>query len=96
MWETAGDQARAAGAWERAAVAAAAATGSSVTVEPVVDFARAVGVLSSPFVEAIAAGAAVTAFAGLGAGAPASGFFGGAGLNESRIFSAATQSWARI
>ena len=77
-------------------VAAATATGSAVTVEPVTDFARATGVLSSPFVEAITAEPAVTALAGLGAGAPASGFFGGAGLNESRIFSAATQSWARI
>src|ERR1039457_1757910 len=77
-------------------VAAAAATGSAVTVEPVADFARATGVLSSPFVEAITAEPDVIALTGLGAGAPASGFFGGAGLNESRIFSAATQSWARI
>ena len=34
--------------------------------------------------------------AGLAAGAPASSSFGGAGLKESRIFSAATQSWAQI
>src|SRR5437868_6272613 len=88
------------GSWAFAAGAAdaavTAATGAAVTVEPVTDFARATGVLSSPFVEAITAERAVTAFAGLDAGAPPSGFFAGTGLNESRIFSAAAQSWARI
>jgi hypothetical protein len=81
-----------------AAVVAAAvnATGSAVAEEPVADFARATGVLSSPFVEAITAAPAVAALAGLAAGAPASGFFAGAGFNESRIFSAATQSCARM
>src|SRR5438477_12396570 len=91
---TVGSSAFAAGAASTAVVAVA--TGEAVTVEPVTDFARATGVLSSPFVEAITAEPAVTAFAGLGAGAPASGFFGGVGLNESRIFSAATASWARL
>jgi hypothetical protein len=42
------------------------------------------------------ADSAVAAFAELAAGAPASAFFGGAGLNESRIFYAARQSCARI
>ena len=90
----AGSGAFAAGAAD--AAAAAAATGAAVTVEPVTDFARATGVLSSPFVEAITAEPAITAFAGFGAGALASGFFGRAGLNESRIFSAATHSWERM
>ena len=51
---------------------AAAETGAAVAVEPVADFARATGVLSSPLVEAITAAPAVATFAGLGAGAPAS------------------------
>jgi hypothetical protein len=70
---------------------AAATTGAAVTLEPVTDFARATGVLKSPFVEAITAAPAVALFAGLDAGAPVV-FFGGAGLNESRIFSAAAAS----
>src|ERR1700731_1875658 len=73
-------------------VVAAAATGAAVGAEPVADFARATGVLTPPFVEAITAAPAVTALLALGAGAPASGFFGGAGLKESRIFSAAMAS----
>src|SRR3989440_4836721 len=75
---------------------AAATTGAAISAEPVADFARATGVLSSPFVEAITAPPAVADFAALAAGAPASGFFGGAGLKESRIFSAATASWERM
>ena len=85
-----GSAAFAAGAAE--ALVAAVATGAAVIAEPVTDFARATGVLNSPFVEAITAARAVVVFAALGAGAPASGFFGGAGLNESRIFSAAAAS----
>ena len=73
-------------------VVAAAATGAAVTAEPVTDFARATGVLRFPFVEAMAAAPAVTDLLALAAGAPASDFFGGAGLKESRIFSAATAS----
>ena len=73
-----------------AAVAADVLIGSAVMVEPTVDFARAVGVLRSPAVEDIGVEPAVTDFAGLGAGAPASVFLGGTGLNESRNFSAAT------
>ena len=57
---------------------------------PVAAVARAVGVLRSPAVEDIGVEPAVTDFAGLGAGAPASVFLGGTGLNESRNFSAAT------
>ena len=78
-----------------AAVSAAAAsvTGAAVIVDPTAVFARAVGVLSSAAVEAIGAEPAVTALAaGLGAGAPASVFVGAVGLNESRIFTAATAS----
>ena len=74
------------------AVVATAATGAAVTADPVTDFARATGVLNSPFVDAITAAPAVAVFVALGAGAPASVFFGGAGLNESRIFSAAAAS----
>src|SRR5207244_2881573 len=76
-------------------VVAAAATGAAVIAEPVTDFARATGVLNSPFVEAITAAPAVAAFDALGDGVAAAVFFGGAGLNESRIFSAATASCAR-
>ncbi|PYJ87762.1 MAG: hypothetical protein DME70_05935 [Verrucomicrobia bacterium] len=75
---------------------AAAVTGAAISGEPVTDFARATGVLSSPLVEAITGAPAVAVFAALAAGAPASGFFGGAGLNESRIFSAAAASCERI
>jgi hypothetical protein len=70
-------------------IVAAATTGAAVTVDPVADFARATGVLNSPLVEAMTAEPAVTVFEAPGAGAPASGFFNGAGLKESRIFSAA-------
>lgn len=89
-----GSAAFAAGAAEE--VVAAAATGAAVTAEPVTDFARATGVLNSPLVEAITAAPAVAAFDALAAGAPASGFFGAAGLNESRIFSAAAASCVRM
>ncbi len=65
-------------------------------VDPTTLFARAVGVLKSAAVEAIGADPAVTVFAGLGAGAPASALVGGAGLNESRIFVAAATSCARM
>ena len=78
------------------AVVAAAITGAAVAADPVTDFARATGVSTPLFVEAIAAAGAVTVFVALGAGAPASGFLGGAGLNESRIFPAAPASCARI
>lgn len=71
-------------------------TGAAVIVDPTAVFARAVGVLRSAAVDAIGVEPAVTAFAPLGAGAPASIFTGGAGLNESRIFVAATTSCARI
>jgi hypothetical protein len=95
----------AAGAAE--AVVAAAVTGAAVTAEPVADFARATGVLNSPLVEAITGAPAVAVFDALAAGAPASGFFGGAGsprdesvrsadLNESRIFSAAAANCVRM
>ena len=67
-------------------------TGAAISAEPVADFARATGVLSSPFVEAMTAAGAVAVFEGLDAGAPPAAFLGGAGLNESRIFSAATAS----
>src|ERR1051326_2393859 len=76
--------------------AATAATGAAVRTDPVVDFARATGVLSSPFVEAITGPGAVVDFAALEAGAPASGFLGGVGLKESRIFFAAPGSWERM
>ena len=66
-----------------------AATGAAVTSEPTAVFARATGVVTSGAVEAIAAEAAGAAFATDAAGGAASGFFGGAGFNESRIFSAA-------
>src|SRR6266436_4253565 len=69
---------------------------SAMIVDPTTLFARAVGVLKSAAVEAIGADPAVTAFAGLGAGAPASALVGGAGLNESRIFVAAATSCARM
>ena len=62
---------------------------SAIMVDPTTVFARAVGVLSSRAVEAIGVEPVVTALAALGAGAPASVFLGGAGLNESRIFCAA-------
>ena len=52
--------------------------------------------LSSPFVEAITAAGAAAVFEALGAGAAAAGFFGGAGLKESRIFSAATANCERM
>src|SRR4029077_9728970 len=68
----------------------------AVMVDPTTLFARAVGVLNSPEVEAIGVDCAVTVFAALGAGAPASVFSGGEGLNESRIFSAAATSCARM
>lgn len=72
-------------------------TGAAVNVEPLADFGRAVGVLSSPFVAAITPDVVTAAFAAAaGAGAPGSAFFGGAGLNESRIFSAATHNCDRI
>ena len=58
-------------------------------VDPTTLFARAAGVLTWLAVEAIGVEPAVTAFAALGAGAPASAFFGGVGLNESCIFTAA-------
>src|SRR5205823_12596693 len=77
-------------------VVAPAATGAAVIAEPVTDFARATGVLNSPFVEAITAAPAVAAFDALGDVVAAAVFFGGAGLNESRIFSAATASCARM
>lgn len=66
-----------------------AAIVSAVIVDPTTDLARAVGVLRWAAVEAIGVDPAVTALAALGAGAPASVFWGGAGLNESRIFCAA-------
>ena len=75
---------------------AAATTDAAISGEPVADFARAAGVLSSPLVEAITGPATVAVFAGLAAGAPESGFFGGAGLKESRIFSAAAASCERM
>jgi hypothetical protein len=65
-------------------------------VDPTTVLARAVGVLMSPTVEAIGVEPLVTVLTGLGAGAPASVFFGGAGLNESRIFSAAMTTCSRI
>src|SRR5436190_20476298 len=71
-------------------------TGAAVGSDPVADFARAAGVLSSPFVETITGAGAVAVFAALAAGARATGFFGGAGLKESRIFSAATASCERM
>src|SRR3954471_24660597 len=74
---------------------AATTTGAAIGSEPVADFARATGVLSSPFVEAITGPGAVATFTALAAGAAASGFFG-AGLNESRLFSAATTSCDRM
>src|SRR5437016_378796 len=73
-----------------------AAIVSAVIVDPTTLFARAVGVLKSAAVEAIGADPAVITFSALGAGAPASGFVGGVGLNESRIFAAAATSWARM
>ncbi len=73
-----------------------AVTGAAIAAEPVADFGRAVGVLISPLVEAIAAEGAVTVLVGLEAGGVASGFPGGAGLNESRIFSAAMHNCDRI
>ena len=80
-----------------AAAAAASVTGAAVIVDPTTVFARAVGVLSSAAVEAIGVEPAVTALAaGLGAGAPASVFAGDIGLNESRIFTAAAASCARM
>ena len=69
---------------------------SAMIVDPTTLFARAVGVLKSAAVEAIGADPAVTVFAGLGAGAPASALVGGTGLNESRIFVAAATSCARM
>src|SRR5437879_4901570 len=69
---------------------------SAIIVDPTTLFARAVGVLKSAAVEAIGADPAVTAFAGLGAGAPASALVGGAGFNESRIFVTAATSCARM
>lgn len=71
-------------------------TGSAVGAEPVADFARAAGVSTPVLVEAIAAEGAETVFEALGAGAPPSAFFGGAGLNESRIFCAAAASCERM
>jgi hypothetical protein len=62
---------------------------AAVMVDPTTVLARAAGVLRSVLVVAIGVEPAVTAFAALGAGAPASVFAGGFGLNESRIFSAA-------
>src|SRR5437588_2003780 len=76
--------------------AAGAPIVAAVIVDPTTLFARAVGVLRSAAVDAIGAVPAVTAFAALDAGAPASGFAGGAGLNESRILVAAATSCARI
>src|SRR5438067_6791676 len=73
-----------------------AAIVSAVIVDPTTLFARAVGVLKSAAVEAIGVEPAVTTFSALGAGAPASDFIGGAGLNESRILVAAARSWARM
>ena len=69
---------------------------SAVIVDPTTLFARAVGVLTSAAVDAIGADPAVTTFATLDAGAPASGLVGGAGLNESRNLVAAATSCARI
>ena len=77
-------------------VAAAVVSGSAVTVEPTAVFARAVGVLKFPFVETIAGAPTAIVFARLGAAPPASVSFGGVGRNESRIFSAAAASCARI
>src|SRR5437879_5283335 len=73
-----------------------AAIVSAVIVDPTTLFARAVGVLTSAAVDAIGVDPAVTTFSTLGAGAPASGFIGGAGLNESRILLAAATSCARM
>src|SRR3954470_14973355 len=78
---------------------AATTTGAAIGSEPVADLARATGVVSSPLVDAITGAPAVATFVALAAGAPASGFFaaaGGAGLKESRIFSAAATSCERI
>lgn len=80
-----------------AAAAAASTTGAAVIVDPTTVLARAVGVLSSAAVEAIGVEPDVTAFAtGLEDGAPVSVFAGGAGLNESRILTAAAASCARM
>ena len=65
-------------------------TVAAVIVDPTTVLARAAGVLKSALVEAIGVDPAVTALAALGAGAPASVFADGAGLNESRILVAAT------
>src|ERR1043166_3816581 len=84
-----------------------AGTVCAMMVDPTTLFARAVGVLNSPEVDAIGVDSAVTVFAALGAGAPASLFSGSEGsprdesirsadLNESRIFSAAATSCARM
>ena len=62
---------------------------SAIMAEPTTVLARAVGVLITRAVEAIGVDPVVTAFAALGAGAPASLFWGGTGLSESRIFCAA-------
>ena len=70
--------------------------GAAVIVDPTTVLARAVGVLNSPAVEAIGVEPLVTDLVVLGAGALASVFFGGTGLNESRIFTAAVTSCARI
>jgi hypothetical protein len=78
------------------AAVAASVTGAAMGVEPVTDLARAAGVLTPARVDAMAAAPDVAVFAALGAGAPAVGFFGAAGLNESRIFSAAAASCARM
>ena len=79
-----------------AAAAVAGLIGAAVMTDPTTVFARAVGVLSLPTVDAIGVEPSVTTLAALGAGTPTSVFFGGTGLNESRIFSAAAQSCERM
>ena len=73
-----------------------AAIVSAMIVDPTTLLARAVGVLKFAAVDAIGVDAAVTTFSALGAGAPASDFVGGVGVNESRIFAAAATSCARM
>ena len=79
-----------------AAAAVAGLIGAAMIVDPATVLARAVGVLNPPTVEAIGVDPLVTALVALGAGAPASVFFGGTGLKEARIFSAAATSCARM
>ena len=65
-------------------------------VDPTAVFARAVGVLKLPAVEASGVDSLVIALSGLVAGAPASVFCGAADLKELHIFSAAIKSCERI